>query len=124
MSGITRFEDIDAWKAARELTNQIYAVTCEATFAKDYGLKDQIQRAAISAMANIAEGFDGGSDREFIKFLGYAIRSATELQSHLYVALDRSYIDQKQFDDLYGLRVKVKNLTAGFARYLRSGKRR
>ena len=73
-------------------------------------------------MANIAEGFDGGSDREFIKFLGYAIRSASELQSHLYVALDRAYIDRTQFDILYELAIKVKNLTAGFVRYLRSGK--
>jgi four helix bundle protein len=97
---LTRFEDIEAWKAARALTNRIYAVTSEGAFSKDHGLRDQIQRAAISMMANIAEGFDGGSDREFIKFLGYAIRSATELQSHLYVALDRSYIDQKQFHDL------------------------
>lgn len=120
MSGITRFEDIDAWKAARELTNQIYAVTCEGTFAKDYGLKEQIQRAANSIMANVAEGFDGGSDREFIKFLGYARRSATEVQSHLYVALDQHYIEEREFLALYEKTGAVKSLISGFIRYLRT----
>lgn len=120
MSGITRFEDIDAWKAARELTSQIYAVTCEGTFAKDYGLKDQIQRAATSIMANVAEGFDGGSDREFIRFLGYARRSATEVQSHLYVALDQHYIDEREFLALHEKTGAVKSLISGFIRYLRT----
>lgn len=123
MSGITRFEDIDAWKAARELTSQIYAVTCEGTFAKDYGLKDQIQRAATSIMANVAEGFDGGSDREFIRFFGYARRSATEVQSHLYVALDQHYIDEREFLALYEKTGAVKSLISGFIRYLRTQSR-
>lgn len=120
MAGIGRFEDIEAWKAARHLTNEIYEVTTEGLLAKDYGLKDQIQRAASSTMANIAEGFDSGSDREFIRFLRYTIRSASELQSHLYIGLDRKYINQKQFDILYELAGKVKKLTAGLIRYLRS----
>ena len=120
MGGIERFEDIDAWKAARELTSQIYAVTCEGTFAKDYGLKDQIQRAATSIMANVAEGFDGGSDREFIRFLGYARRSATEVQSRLYVALDQHYIDEREFLALYEKTGAVKSLISGFIRYLRT----
>ena len=120
MGGIERFEDIDAWKAARELTSQIYAVTCEGTFAKDYGLKDQIQRAATSIMANVAEGFDGGSDREFIRFLGYARRSATEVQSHLYVALDQHYIDEREFLALYEKTGAAKSLISGFIRYLRT----
>jgi len=92
-------------------------------FAKDYGLRDQIQRAASSIMANIAKGFDGGSKREFIKFLGYAIRSATEVQSHLYVALDQGYLDQQRFTVLYDLTVQVKRLISGFIRYLRSQSR-
>lgn len=74
----------------------------------------------VSVIANIAEGFDGGSNREFIKFLGYALRSTTEAQSHLYAALDQGYIDQQRFQSLYDLTVKVKNLTSGFVRYLRS----
>ncbi len=120
MASIERFEDIEAWKEARELTRLIYAVTGDGSFSKDYGLRDQIQRAATSIMANIAEGFDGGSGREFIKFLNYALRSATEVQSHLYIALDQRYIDQQQFESLYDLSVTVKSLIAGFLRYLRS----
>jgi four helix bundle protein len=89
-------------------------------FVKDFGLRDQVQRSAVSIMANIAEGFDSGSNREFIKFLGYALRSATELQSHLYVALDQGYLGQQEFDALFALTVKCKNLTSGFMRYLRS----
>ena len=84
MAGIERFEDIEAWQAARELTQRVYAITKDGPLSKDYGLRNQIQTAGTSVMANIAEGFDGGSNREFIKFLGYALRSATEVQSHLY----------------------------------------
>ena len=75
-------------------------------------------------MANIAEGFDSGSDREFLRFLGYALRSASELQSHLYVALDQGYVDDESFSSVYYHIVKVKNLIGGFARYLRQGKGR
>jgi len=71
-------------------------------------------------MANIAEGFDGGSHREFLKFLAYALRSTTEVQSHLYVAFDQNYIDQQAFSRLFDLSVQVKNLISGFVRYLRS----
>jgi four helix bundle protein len=123
MAGIERFEDIDAWKAARELTRHVYAVTREGSFSKDYGLRDQIQRAATSIMANIAEGFDSGSNKEFIRFLGYALRSATEVQSHLCVALDQRYFGEEKFQSSYDLATKVKNLIRGFIRYLRSGPR-
>ena len=85
---IEQFEEIEAWKVARELTRDIYALTRQQPFSTDFGLRDQVQRASVSVMANIAEGFDGRSTREFIRFLGYAFRSATEVQSHLYVALD------------------------------------
>ncbi len=120
MGGIESFEDIAAWKAARELTKQIYSVSKEGQFSRDYGLQDQIQKATTSIMANIAEGFDGGSDREFIRFLGYSMRSASEVQSHLYVALDQRYIDEKEFTALYEKTVTVKSLVRGFIRYLRS----
>lgn len=79
-----------------------------------------MQRAAVSIMANIAEGFDSGSNREFIRFLGYALRSTTELQSHLYVALDQGYLDQQGFNALFDLTTGCKNLISGFIRYLRS----
>ena len=120
MAKIERFEDIEAWKAAREIAQQVYSVTRYGDFARDFGLRDQIQCAAVSIMANIAEGFDSGSNKEFIRFLGYAIRSATEVQSHLYVALDEGYLDQEKFNMLFALTTKCKNLVSGFSRYLRS----
>jgi four helix bundle protein len=120
---IDRFEEIEAWKAARELTREIYALTRQEAFSKDFGLRDQIQRASVSVMANIAEGFDGRSTREFIRFLGYAFRSATEVQSHLYVALDQEYLMKNEFDNLYQQAVETKKLINGFIRYLRKASR-
>jgi four helix bundle protein len=120
MARIERFEEIEAWQKARKLTQEIYKATAQGPFTKDFGLRDQLQRASVSIMANIAEGFDGGSNREFLKFLSYALRSATEVQSHLYVALDQQYLDQAAFILLYDLSVEVKNLISGFIRYLRS----
>ena len=117
---IERFEDIEAWKKARALATAVYKATKEPLFSKDFGLRDQVQRAAVSVMANISEGFDSQSNKAFIQFLGYALRSATEVQLHLYVALDQGYITQDKFDDLYQQAVKGKNLIHGFMRYLRS----
>jgi four helix bundle protein len=117
---ITRFEDIHAWQAARELTRMVYAISTQSRFARDYRLRDQIQGAAISVMSNIAEGFDAGSDAGFILFLTYARRSSTEVQSQLYIALDQGYIDQAEFDRVYLQTVETKNLISGFIRYLRS----
>lgn len=82
------FEEINAWIEARKLTKRIYDITNETRFSKDFELKDQIRRAAVSIMANISEGFDSQSNEEFIRFLIYARRSSSEVQSHLYVALD------------------------------------
>jgi len=121
--GISRFEDIEAWKAARELTKSIYKITSDDRFSNDYGLRDQIQRAAVSIMANIAEGFDSQSNRSFIQFLGYALRSATEVQSHLYVAVDQAYIEQNGFKNLYQQAGQAKSLIHGFMRYLRNAER-
>ena len=124
MPGIERFEDVEAWREARNLTHEVYQISGEGAFSTDYGLRDQIQRASVSIMANIAEGFDGGSNREFTRFLRYALRSTTEVQSHLYVALDQGYLDGSVFAALYDRTVKVKNLTGGFIRYLRSSSAR
>lgn len=120
MAAIERFEDIKAWQVGRELAAEVYKLSSHGAFAHDYGLRDQIQRAAVSVMANVAEGFDGQSNAEFMRFLGYAIRSATELQSHLYVALDQTYISSEQFSSMYKMAVEVKNLLYGFKRYLRN----
>jgi len=86
---IDRFEDIEAWQLARELTRKVYDLTKKAKFARDFGLKGQIQDAAGSSMHNIAEGFDSETNPEFVRFLRYAKRSCTEVQSELYVALDQ-----------------------------------
>ncbi len=115
---IERFEDIEGWQIGRELTRRIYAATTRGAFAKDYGLKDQVQRASGSIMHNIAEGFDGGSNAEFAKFLRYAQRSCTEVQSELYVALDQSYLAQEEFSDLYALAQHAHAKIGGFIKYL------
>ncbi|MBU0630607.1 MAG: four helix bundle protein [Candidatus Margulisbacteria bacterium] len=115
---IDKFEDIKAWHEARELTKSIYALTSKGNFDKDFRLKDQIRSAAASIMANIAEGFDAQSDLEFIKFLIYSRRSASEVQSHLYVALDQAYLSEEYFRKLSDDIVKIKNLIYGFIRYL------
>ncbi len=115
---IRRFEDIEGWQLARELTRQVYAVARHGAFAKDFGLRDQITRASGSAMHNIAEGFDGGSNAEFVKFLRYAQRSCSEVQSQLYVALDQTYISQDQFDSLYEQAAQTHAKVGGFIRYL------
>ncbi|OGW17197.1 MAG: four helix bundle protein [Nitrospinae bacterium RIFCSPLOWO2_12_FULL_45_22] len=119
---IERFEDIEAWQAARKLVQEVYRITKGIDFSKDYGLKDQIQRAAVSAMANIAEGFDDRSNQAFIQFLNYALRSVTEVQSHLYVALDQEYITQSNFDELYQQANRIKSIINGFIRYLKTSK--
>jgi four helix bundle protein len=120
MAGIKRFEEIESWKEARKLTREVYRATKQGGFRRDFGLRDQLQRASTSIMANIAEGFDGGSNREFLKFLGYAFRSTSEVQSHLYVALDQEYLTEQTFDSVFELTMRVKNLIRGFIRYLRS----
>src|SRR5579859_5328518 len=101
MSKITKFEDILAWQKARELTKQIYTHAKLDPFARDFGLKDQIQRASVSIMGNVAEGFERGGDKEFIQFLSISIGSCGAVKSHLYVALDQQYVDATQFKRLY-----------------------
>ena len=117
---ITRFEDIHAWQVARELCNTVYHLTKNEKFSRDFGLVDQARRAAVSIMANIAEGFDSRSNSEFIQFLYYGLRSASELQSHLYVALDQSYVVESQFAETYEETSKVKSMIFGFIDYLRT----
>jgi len=119
---IEKFEDLESWKVARELTNKVYLLSKKEKFSKDYGLKDQIQRASVSVMANIAEGFDSRSDKSFINFLNYAYRSATEVQSLLYVASDQKYISQNEFNNLYSEVKKIHGLIGGLIKYLKSSK--
>ena len=120
---IERFEDIEGWKLARELTRMVYDATKVEKFSRDFGLKDQIQRAAGSAMHNIAEGFDGGSDAEFVRFLRYAQRSCTEVKSQLYAALDQEYINDDEFTRIYDKATKTHQCIGGFIRYLTNKRR-
>ena len=115
---IKSFEEIESWKSARELTKEIYSITRTENFSKDWGLKDQIRRASISIMANTAEGYDSGSDKSFINFLNYAYRSASEVQSLLYIALDQKYILERKFDELFSECNKIKNLIGGLIKYI------
>ena len=118
MAMIQRFEDIQAWQESRKLVKMIYSLTTKELFSKDYGMRDQIQRASVSTMANIAEGFDCESRVEFARFLGIARRSAVEVQSILYAALETGYINQEEFDQHYEQARKAKALIGGFKRSL------
>ncbi len=120
---IERFEDIQGWQEARILTKIIYELTRKLGFRRDKGLCRQIQEASVSIMANIAEGFDRQSKREFIKFLYYASGSGSEIQSHLYVALDQEYISGEDFTGAYNQATKTKSLINGFIAYLKGKKK-
>jgi len=115
---IDRFEDIEAWQLARELACKVYGLTKKANFARDFGLRGQIQNAAGSCMHNIAEGFDSESNPEFVRFLRYAKRSCTEVQSELYVAMDQQYITKTEFQDVYDHAGRTRAAIRGFINYL------
>jgi len=117
-------EEIDAWQKAREVVREVYAHSSAGLFAKDYALRDQIRRAAISAMSNIAEGFERGGTAEFVQFLSIAKGSLGEVEAQLYVALDQGYIDQRAFGFLIEQTTSGKRMIAGLMCYLkRSGVR-
>lgn len=124
MASIQRFEEIEAWQKSRELTRRIYQITAKVNFSRDFTLKDQIKRAAISITSNIAEGFERGGNREFIQFLAIAKGSASELKSQLYTALDAGYIDKKEFEELYKLAHSIVLLISGFIKYLQQSELR
>ena len=121
---INSFKDLDCWKKARELVNFIYCLTKEGNFSKDYGLKDQIQRASVSIMANIAEGFGGKSDVEYVRFLGFAIRSGYEVQSHLCVAKDVEYISEYELKAGEEIAEACISMCKAFVKYLNSSSQR
>ena len=116
---LKRFEEIQAWQEARVLVRNIYSATKRPAFTRDKGLCQQIQRAAVSCMANTAEGFRKGSNREFVHYLNHAIASGNEVESHLYVALDLGYLSQLQFDKLFEQAELFLKLANGFSSYLK-----
>ncbi len=113
MGRIERFEDLIAWQKARALTQSIYKATQQGSFAKDYGLAGQIQRASISIMSNIAEGFERGRRKEFHQFLSTAKGSCAEVRSQLYAALDIGYLDKPKFDRLIAQAEEVARIVGG-----------
>jgi len=119
MAGFKSFEEIDAWQKARDLTNEIYTVTRCGSFSKDYGLRDQIQRASVSIMSNIAEGFERKGVNEFVHFLSIAKGSAGEVRCQLYIARDQGYIDKGTSDKLIAMVTQTSRMIAGLMRYLR-----
>ena len=114
-----RFEDLEVWREARALANRVYDLSGCPSFARDYGLRDQIRRAAVSILSNIAEGYERDSDAEFGRFLLIAKGSAGEVRAQLYVALDRGYIDESSFLETKMQTESVSRLIAGFIVYLK-----
>ena len=119
MTGVQRFEDLVAWQKARTLTGEIYRLTGQGMLARDHGLKNQMQRAAVSVMSNIAEGFERRSRRDFRHFLVIAKASSAELRSQLYVALDAGLIGQSQFDAVTTQAIEVSRVLSGLHRSIR-----
>jgi four helix bundle protein len=119
MATIRRVEDIQAWQKARALVREIYKSCAVGSLARDFGLRDQIRRAAVSSMSNVAEGFARKSDKEFAHYLDMARGSAIEVQSLLYVAHDVNYIDRHEFERLNGLADEAASLIGGLTSYLR-----
>ena len=119
MSTFKRFEEIQAWQKAREITKKIYSISNKDNFSKDFSLRDQMKRASVSIMTNIAEGHGRRTTTEFANFLNIARGSAIELQSHLYVALDLNYIEQSEFRETYEMLDEVSRMTLSLAQYLR-----
>ena len=118
MPTFKRFEEILAWQKAREVTRLVYSATNDSRFAKDFGLRDQVRRASVSIMANIAEGFARRSDKDFAYFLNISRSSAAETQSHLYVALDQGYIQENQFYEIYLKLEETSKMIFALAKHL------
>ena len=119
MATFQKFEDIKAWQKARELTKEIYSATSDNIFSRDYGLRDQIRRASVSIMANIAEGYGRRTNKDFANFLVISHASAAETQSHLYIALDLNYISLEKFTELYQLLNEISRMTMALCQHLR-----
>lgn len=118
MPTISRFEEIEAWQLARELTNMVYGFTRREAFSRDFGLTDQICRASVSVMSNIAEGFESQTQAQFIRYLGIAKASVAEVRSQLYVALDQQYISKDEFQRTFDLSYKTLRKIVRFSAYL------
>ena len=116
---VNSFEDLQVWKDSRILVKSIYQLTSDGKFSKDFGLREQIQRASVSIMNNIAEGFERNNNKEYVKFLGYSKGSAGEVRSMLYVAADLGYISQDSFNMHYQMAINIITQISNFIKYLK-----
>ena len=119
MSKIQRFEDLEAWRISRDVTKEIYRISMGEKFARDFGLRDQIRRAAVSIMSNIAEGFERDGDKEFVQFLFIAKASCGEVRSQLYVAFDQNYISESDFNLIHAKAIDNSRVISGLIKYLK-----
>lgn len=117
---IKRFEDLEVWQLSRALVKEVYEITQKVEFQKDFGLKDQVRRCTVSIMANISEGFERKTQKEFINFLFIAKGSCGELRSHFYIAFDLGYINKETFDNLQNQTITISKSLSGFIKYLSS----
>jgi four helix bundle protein len=115
---IKKFEELESWKKARKLTNTVYEATGRGSFKLDFGLKDQIRRASISILSNIAEGFERSGDKEFLQFLAMAKGSCGEVRAQLYIAVDQRYLSQALFEKLSNNADEIGRLISGLMKYL------
>lgn len=122
MGKIVKFEDIEAWQRARKMVIEIYKISNDDLFSKDFALKDQIRRASVSIMLNIAEGFARKTKKEFIQFLYVSHGSLAELQSCLYIALDLNYLSKEKFNILYKECEEISKMISGLIKYLEGKK--
>jgi len=113
------FEELEVWKESRRLTERIYHLTKDQSFAKDFGLRDQIRRASLSIMSNIAEGFERGGNQEFVQFLYVAKASCGEVRSQVYVALDQGYVASTEADELTNSFKRLSSMISNLITYLR-----
>lgn len=123
MATFKRFEEIQAWQKARLATKRVYQISKIGEFAKDFGLCNQIRRASVSVMANIAEGNGRRTNADFASFLVQSHGSASEVQSHLYVALDLGYVSQLDFDEIYAHFDEISRMTMALAQHLRNSQK-
>jgi len=120
MATFKRFEEIQAWQKARRATKRVHEVSMDNSFSRDFGLRDQVRRSAVSVTANIAEGNGRRTNKDFANFLVLSHGSAAEVQSHLYIALDLGYITEKEFDEIYGMFDEVSKMTRSLSMRLRN----
>jgi four helix bundle protein len=120
MSKIERFEDLKVWQKSREMNLKIYMLSNKGTFAKDFGLRDQIRRASVSILSNIAEGFERNGNKEFGQFLSIAKASAGEVRTQLYIAKDLEYINEEEFSETVSGLLEISKMINGLMSYLKT----